>query len=238
MAGLDRQPAAAKAKGWATEVAAARATLVESGFDQSLIDNLDKQKEELTAKHRAAQTPEFRRQVISTQMAKASKNIEQYVKEVDTLDKTIADIVKKRDEFKQKVEQENATLKDLNAELASLDIAEESVIPEDLKGNPELEAMEKTIKEAQATLKAATITFQQKLKDMAAQTGGDAPKAADEKPGEAPMDVDPPSAEEKKAFLEKMAKLAGIDLSKMDGTKRKELEKEVDGFSAPKKQRK
>ena len=50
------------------------------------------------------------------------------------------------------------------------------------------------------------------------------------------MEVDPPSAEEKKALLEKMAKTAGIDLTKLDGTKRKELEEQVDGFSAPKKQ--
>ena len=56
--------------------------------------------------------------------------------------------------------------------------------------------------------------------------------------GKQPWMSTPPSDEEKKAFLEKMANLAGIDLSKMDGTKRKELEKEVDGFSVPKKQRK
>ena len=61
-----------------------------------MLANFDNKKEELTAKHRSEQTPEFRRQVISTQIAKASKNIEQYGKEVDTLDKTIADIVKKK----------------------------------------------------------------------------------------------------------------------------------------------
>ena len=72
---------------------------------------------------------------------------------------------------------------------------------------------------------------------MLVRLDGDAPKA-DDKPGGAAMDVDPPTAEEKKAFLEKVANLAGIDLSKLDGTKRKELEKEVDGLSVPKKQRK